>query len=338
MRRGKVYSADITPPLLKGAGGIYERTQRKKGIDKRTIKGYSTNILAEDFADLQNIEKKALLTAGNSENLSFLPSQSVDAVITDPPYFDNVMYSELADFFYVCLRLGLKEQYEYFQPELSCRPEEIVQNEKSGKDVNFFAKGLTNVFKECHRVLKDDGLMLFTFHHNKLWAWENLTNVLLDSDFYVSSAPIVRSEGKSGYHSQIGNVKYDACLVCRKRQSTYRKVCHWDMLKNHIRQRTIHWVNRIIETEMDLNEVDILVIVMGKFLESFTYYYPNITDDSKTLDIHPAVHEMPSIINELACEVTNMKNRHQGRRKPVQLTLLKSQFPNVTEENGGKIR
>ena len=255
-----------------------------------------------------------------------MPSQSVDAVITDPPYFDNVMYSELADFFYVWLRLALKERYEYFQSELSYRPEEIVQNEKSGKDVSFFTEGLTNVFKECHRVLKDEGLMLFTFHHNKLWAWENLTKVLLDSGFYVSSAPIVRSEGKSGYHSQSGNVKYDACLVCRKRQSTSLGFCDWNTLKNRIRQRAIHWLKRIITSEMELNEVDIVVIVMGKFLETFTCNYPNIICDGNPLDIHPAIHDMPRIIDELVGEVTRTEVLKQERKEPVQLNLLKSYF------------
>ena len=308
----------------------FEKMRRGKAyFAKRTTGGSSQNVLVDDFSDLQNEGKNALLTAGNSEDLSFLPSQSVDAVITDPPYFDKVMYSELADFFYVWLRLGLKEQYEYFHPELSSRPEEIIQNEKSGKDVDFFANGLTNVFKECHRVLKDEGLMLFTFHHNKLWAWENLTKVLLDSGFYVSSAPIVRSEGKSGYHSQSGNVKYDACLVCRKWQSTSLRVCHkgiplrsdWKILKNQIQQQAIHWLERLIKSGMELNEVDMLVIVMGKFLEAFTCHYPNIIYDGNLLDIHPAIHEMPRIINELASEVVKTEVHEQGRKEPLQLTL-----------------
>ena len=72
---------------------------------------------------------------------------------------------------------------------------------------------------------------------------------------------------------------------------------------------------------MELNGVDILVIVMGKFLETFTYHYPNIIYDGNLLDIHPAIHEMPRIINELASKVANSKVLKRGQREPVQLTL-----------------
>jgi adenine-specific DNA methylase len=111
----------------------------------------------------------AMLFAGDS---SYLPikDNSVDAVITDPPYFGNVMYSESADFFYVWLRLALKDKYEYFQSELSPKETEIVVKKverewiKSEED---FIEGLTAVFKESGRKLKEDGLMVFTFHHQE---------------------------------------------------------------------------------------------------------------------------------------------------------------------------
>ena len=44
-------------------------------------------------------------TCGTARDLSFLPSRSVDLVLTDPPYFDNIAYSELAEFFLPWLRL-----------------------------------------------------------------------------------------------------------------------------------------------------------------------------------------------------------------------------------------
>jgi adenine-specific DNA methylase len=114
--------------------------------------------IVQSFNKLKRVDRGALLHCGTSENSSFIPDKTVDAVITDPPYFDNVQYSELADFFYVWLRLGLKDLYPWFNPELSSRPNEIVQNEKMGKTVEFFNEGLIRVFTECHRVLKDEGL------------------------------------------------------------------------------------------------------------------------------------------------------------------------------------
>jgi len=63
--------------------------------------------------------------------------------------------------------------------------------------------------------------LVFTFHHNNLWAWENVGKILLDIGFYISATPIVRSEGRSGFHSSKGNIRYDYILVCRKRPSQW---------------------------------------------------------------------------------------------------------------------
>ncbi|NIN11995.1 MAG: hypothetical protein GTN78_17745, partial [Gemmatimonadales bacterium] len=101
-----------------------------------------------------------------------------------------MQYSELADFFYVWLRLGLKDQYRCFAPELSSRSREIVKNEKLGKTTASYGRGMLRVFKECSRVLKEDGSLVFTFHHARPWAWELLVKVLLGSGFWVESSPV----------------------------------------------------------------------------------------------------------------------------------------------------
>jgi len=213
----------------------YERLPNLRGqrYSKRTGSERIEGNLVESFDELRHTDHAALLRCQSSEDLSFIPDKSVDAVITDPPYFDNVQYSELADFFYVWLRLALKDTYSWFQPELSSRPNEIVKNDKLGKMTDFFNEGLRQVFVECHRVLKEDGLLIFTFHHNKIWAWDGIAQLLLDAGFYVAATPIVRSEGKSGFHSSKGNIRYDCVLVCRKRPSSWTG-CNRSSLKDSI--------------------------------------------------------------------------------------------------------
>ena len=44
------------------------------------------------------------LTCGSGDSLTHIDDGSVDAVVLDPPYFDNVMYAELSDLFYVWLK------------------------------------------------------------------------------------------------------------------------------------------------------------------------------------------------------------------------------------------
>ena len=234
----------------------------------------------------------------SSEDLSGVPDRSVDAVITDPPYFDNLQYSELADFFYVWLRLALKDTYPWFAPELSGRSREIVKNDKLNKTTEFFNEGLRRVFTECHRTLKDDGLLVFTFHHNKLWAWQGIGQLLLNAGFYVSASPLVRSEGKSGYHSSEGNIKYDCVMVCRKRPSP-----HEDQLRSSreaVLGEAANWTRRTLDSGMPVNEVDVFAAVMGQSLR----YYTTAASNGHSQDLGPS---LDWFLNDMSTLVANLE-------------------------------
>jgi adenine-specific DNA methylase len=279
--------------------------------------------IVQSFDKLRRVDQAALLRCDTAENLSFIPNKTVDAVITDPPYFDNIQYSELADFFYVWLRLGLKNLYPWFNPELSSRSNEIIQNERMGKTIEFFNEGLTRVFTECRRVLKDKGLLIFTFHHNKLWAWESVGKILLDAGFYISATPIVRSEGKSGFHSSKGNIRYDCILVCRKRPSKW-DIDSWVSLKELILKDSITWTKRTLKSGMLITEVDVFTIIMGKTIEYYTKAFPNIKHHNELITLAEALHEM----KEFAEHVTESAQPEQPlvskyyAKKAEQLTLF----------------
>jgi len=303
----------------------YERLLKKgnKRFSKRTGNERIEGNIVQSFDELKRIDRAALLQCDTAEDLSFIPDKSVDAVITDPPYFDNIQYSELADFFYVWLRLGLKNLYPWFNPEFSSRPNEIVQNEKIGKTIEFFSEGLIKVFTQCHQVLKDDGLLVFTFHHNKLWAWESIGKTLLNSGFYISATPIVRSEGKSGFHSSKGNIRYDCVLVCRKRPSRW-KDDSWSSLKDHILGDAILWTRKTLRSGMLITEVDVFTIIMGKTLEYYTKAFPNIKHYNEPITLAEALNEM----KDFASHVTETSRPEQPplpksyAKKAEQLTLF----------------
>lgn len=88
-----------------------------------------------------------------------LPDQSVKAVATDPPFYDNVHYSELADFLHVWQRLWMADG--------SSTPQDTTRNANEVQDTDSrrFAYKLPAVFTECYRVLKDEGLLVFSYYH-----------------------------------------------------------------------------------------------------------------------------------------------------------------------------
>ncbi|MBM4431576.1 MAG: DUF1156 domain-containing protein, partial [Chloroflexi bacterium] len=188
--------------------------------------------LVGGFHELAHTGKNALLLCQSSEDLP-LPDCGVDAVITDPPYFDNVQYGELSDFYYVWLRLFLKDRYPFFAAEHTPKMAEIVKNERAGKDQDFFLSGLTQVFSEARRVLKDEGLMVFTFHHKEHEAWSSVMGAVLDAGFYVSAIYPVHSEQPTSIHIRDQRaIEYDSIIVCRKRTGDGH--ISWEQLEDQI--------------------------------------------------------------------------------------------------------
>jgi len=286
MRRGKQFCHEPYERLTSLRGKRYSKRTGDERIEAR---------IAKDMEDFLRDGRTALLRCESSEDLSWIPERSVDAVVTDPPYFDNVMYSELADFFYVWLRLALANTYPWFIPLYSNRAREIVKNDKLGKTTEFFNEGLTTILRECHRVLKKEGLLIFTFHHNKPWAWEGVANILMQSGFYISASPIVRSEGKSGFHSSKGNIRYDACLVCRKQPAPQVDTA-WSSLEEQILEDAAYWAKRTIESGMWVNEVDIFAIVMAKTIEHYTKAWPAVESSSHGTSIAAAIDRMQTLV------------------------------------------
>ena len=190
-----------------------------KNIDSQTVKkryllGKAPASATKDYSQCLTFDQPHLLCQ-DSSNLP-LPPNAVDAVVTDPPYFDIINYSYLADFFYVWLRLGLKDEYDCFKDKSSTSKNEIVLRGSTDEQHEEYAQRLARVFTECNRVLKDNGLMVFTFHHSKRWAWKTLRNVLARSGFVVTASHVIRSEGRTGYRNSRGSTGYDVFDCCKK--------------------------------------------------------------------------------------------------------------------------
>jgi len=251
--------------------------------------------LASDACDFG--DSNTILWAKTAEDLSRLPPGSVDAVVTDPPYCDNVMYAELADFFYVWLRLALKDQYACFEPEYSPRAREIVKNQAQGKDDEFFFKGLTRVFSECRRVLRDDGLMVFTFHHRQPSVWTSLLQALVDAAFYVCAVYPVHAEAPSAIRD-LGNIRYDIPFVCRKRLEPGPPVS-WTSLKDQIHVEARRLLRKLRDPDRDIAEADLSVITMGKGLELYTKHYPNVLKNGERVKVQDAVSDINRIVETL---------------------------------------
>ena len=154
------------------------------------------------------------LRTGDSSRTD-LPDESVDLVITDPPYMDNVHYSELADFFHAWLR-ELKPFSNYPQHTVTTRTVDEVQSASPAE----FEAAIARVWQECARVLKPHGVMAFTFHQARLSGWIALMRGLAQAGFTVTAVQPVKGEMiTSVTKSGVEPSNLDAIIVCRKQEA-----------------------------------------------------------------------------------------------------------------------
>ena len=160
-----------------------------------------------------------LLLNQSSEQLDQVPDGSVDWVVTDPPYADNVMYSELSDYFYVWLRQALKDDYPSFGRSHVDDTREAVHNSGRGRDGDFYTEVLGNVFAEVGRKLKLGGRLVFTFHHSGEEAWLSVEDALVRARLVVERWWPVHAEMTSGVpiqNKRESGGHLDIVLVCAR--------------------------------------------------------------------------------------------------------------------------
>jgi putative DNA methylase len=168
--------------------------------------------LVESWEAFSQKDQAALVLNASSDNLP-IPNEVVDVVITDPPYFDFIHYSELSDFFFAWLSPVLKERYSFFRCDDSSHFGEVQHN-----DPRIFAQQLSRVFAECYRTLRHDGLLIFSFHHSRSEGWAAIYEAVHASGFKIVAAHPVYAELKvaSPKTSVAEPISLDAILVCRK--------------------------------------------------------------------------------------------------------------------------
>jgi putative DNA methylase len=295
-------------------------TRHYDGSSAEASDVYSDQICLEDRA--------ANLRCGDSRTLSDAVLEKVDFVITDPPYADNVNYAELADFFYVWLRLVLKDRYAVFLPEHTPKLAEIVQNDKRGVSAEDFGKGLEAVFKISHTKLNDEGVMAFTFHHAEGSAWENLLSAVMNAGFEIEAIYPVQSEGESSLHLQDNDaIAYDLIHVCRKRRSEdTRTKRSWAGLRQIVRQRAKEEIARIESGRyggQSLSPADMRIVLTGKCLEVYSRHYGVVLDwNGEPFPLKSALQDIRMMVAQIVSKETPLPSELESIDAISQVWLL----------------
>jgi putative DNA methylase len=215
------------------------------------------------------------LSCGDSSTTD-LAAQSVDAILSDPPFFDNVHYSQLADFFHVWQRhiLGPTGQRE----SSSTRSRAEVQN----GDVATFTNRLGAVWREAHRVLKKDGLLVFTYHHSRPEGWRSVLEALMEAGFGITAAHPIKAEMSVAMpkHQAKEPIDLDVIVVCRKRDTLELHRWNGD-LWGTVTPIAINQVQRLRVSGRRLSRNDVRVILMAQLIRQLSVTHT--VDAARTL-------------------------------------------------------
>ena len=276
-------------PLIVGLGYDWAIEQTAKCIGElvaliRPDANKKSGDLFDEAAPSKYTPPPITITCKPGDSLDHIEDGSIDAVVMDPPYYDNVMYAELSDFFYVWLKRTAGHVFpELFRRQLTDKDNEAVANPArfqgqkgaralAGKD---YQERMASIFVECRRTLKPDGVMTLMFTHKTSGAWDALTKGLMEAGFAITASWPINTEAEGSLHiKDKAAAKTTIFLVCRPRIGDFEAAqdLYWEdvepRIANSVRTRVQEF------QEAGIAGVDLYLASFGPALEEFSRHWP----------------------------------------------------------------
>ena len=267
-------------PMVDGLGPDWAIRQMSKCVKELTaLVGISKQ---ESLLDGVQPKGEILITNGSGSDLNSIGSNSVDAIVMDPPYGANVMYAELSDFFYVWLKrtAGLVEP-NLFTRVSADKASEAVANKALFKGLanpgilanSDYQQKMAAIFTECRRVLKRDGIMTVMFTHKDTGAWDALAMSLMDAGFVITASWPVNTEASGSLHiKDKAAANSTIFLVCRPREEAHGDTMYWEDVEPEVAKAVRSRVGEF--QAAGIQGVDLYLASFGPALEAFSRHWP----------------------------------------------------------------
>ena len=231
------------------------KREAESGRPATVLRGTATKLTATDFKE-----------------------SSFDAVITDPPYYDNESYSELSDTFYVWLQPALQHVFpEHFASQLTPKRQECVaaayrQGGTEEAAHRHFETSLAAALGEARRVLKADGILTLVYAHRTTAGWATLVNALRDAGFEVTEAWPVETEAKArAAHQGDAALRSSIFIVARPRLIA-RTGSYEEDVEPGLRRIASERVGSLWNDGNGLGGADLLMASVGAGLQPYTRF------------------------------------------------------------------
>jgi adenine-specific DNA methylase len=264
------------------------------------------------------VEDLPQVKQGSATELPY-PDNFFDAVITDPPYYINVPYADLSDFFYVWLKRTLGDLYpELFATPLTPKSEEICQMQHwdseryAEKTKEWFEQMLTKAFSEIRRVLKPDGIAVIVFAYPRTDAWEAVINAVLNAGLYMTASWPIHTEMQARLRAQESAALASSIyMVCRKR--TTEEIGDFGEVQEEIRRKLAEKLPEF--WRMGIHGADFFMSAIGPAVEAFGKYAKVVKLSGETVSVQELLNFARRVTAEFAVRQI-LENGHLGAVDP----------------------
>ena len=232
-----------------------------------------------------------------------LRNQSIDSIITDPPYYDAIPYADLSDFFYVWFRRSVGDRFpDAFAEPLTPKPEELIQHsgrfdgDKVAAKV-FYETGMAKSFRAAHGLLCDNGRIVVVFAHKDPDAWETLVKAMIDSGLVVTASWPIDTEMQGGLKVRRAALATSLWMVCRKRPANVKNG-HYGKVKREMQKRITERLRYFWDA--GIRGPDFVWAAIGPALESYSNYKKVKRMDGQLFTVTEFLTEVRRIVTDFA--------------------------------------
>lgn len=265
---------------------------------------------------VSHVEEPATIYRGDASDLPIDDSE-LQAVVIDPPYGDNIVYSEISDAFYVWLREYLGSVFpEAFGPQETNKDDEAVENpalvDQNSDSSNgasareHYENKMRSIFTEAHRVLEPGGVITIYFTDKEIGAWDSLTMSIMESDFTITATHTISSESPSRIGVQ-GQSSADTSLLltCRKPVNPTQEDAPptlWSDIQEQTFEAARQKATDLLDSDLNLTKTDVIIGAFGPTLRVFTEEYPVVDIHDNPVRPKQALEEARRAVTEVLIE------------------------------------